>query len=99
MSFSRTAVAIASASAVVMDVSPTLFLGNLFAAVGPGDFGIGVLKGTIVGALIAISGCLRGMQSGNSADAVGKATTSAVVTGITAIILANAIIDWLATLL
>ena len=63
------------------------------------DFLIGVFKGTIFGGIIALSGCLRGMQCGRSADAVGAATTSAVVTGITLIILSNAVIDWLATLL
>ncbi|MFV1980375.1 MAG: ABC transporter permease [Rhodothermia bacterium] len=86
-------------SASVMDIAPRLFLGNLFGAVGIPDFAIGVAKGTIFGALIAISGCMRGMQSGSSADAVGKATTSAVVTGITLIIGANALVDWLATIL
>ncbi len=86
-------------SASVMDIAPRLFLGNLFGAVGISDFAIGVAKGTIFGALIAISGCMRGMQSGSSADAVGKATTSAVVTGITLIICANALIDWLSTIL
>lgn len=86
-------------SSVVMDIAPRLFFNNLFGAVGLNDFGIGILKGTIFGALIAISGCLRGMQAGSSADAVGKATTSAVVTGITLIIGANAIIDWLASVI
>jgi len=86
-------------SASVMDIGPRLFLGNLFGAVGIADFAIGVAKGTMFGALIAISGCMRGMQSGSSADAVGKATTSAVVTGITLIIGANALVDWLATIL
>lgn len=86
-------------SATVMDIAPRLFLGNVFDAVGLPDFGIGVLKGTVFGALIAISGCLRGLQCGRSAEAVGKATTSAVVTGITLIIGANAVIDWLASIL
>ena len=86
-------------SAMVMEISPQLFLGNLFGAVGINDFAIGVFKGTVFGGLIALSGCLRGMQSGNSADAVGKATTSAVVTGITLIIVANVIIDWLASII
>ena len=38
--------------------------------------------------LMALSGCLRGIQCGNSASAVGEAATSAVVTGIVAIIVA-----------
>ncbi len=42
--------------------------------------------------LVALAGCLRGMQCGRSASAVGAATTSAVVTGIVAIIVATAII-------
>jgi phospholipid/cholesterol/gamma-HCH transport system permease protein len=43
---------------------------------------IGMFKGTIYGALVAFSGCLRGMECGRSAQAVGEATTSAVVTSI-----------------
>jgi phospholipid/cholesterol/gamma-HCH transport system permease protein len=36
----------------------------------------------VFGALVALAGCLRGMQCGRSASAVGAAATSAVVTGI-----------------
>ena len=46
----------------------------------------GVFKASVYGVLIAISGCLRGMQCGNSSSAVGDAATSAVVTGIVFII-------------
>ena len=46
----------------------------------------GVFKGTVYGVLIALAGCLRGVQSGKSSSAVGDAATSAVVTGIVAII-------------
>jgi len=52
------------------------------------DCGIGVCKSVVFGALVALAGCLRGMQSGRSAAAVGAAATSAVVTGIVAIITA-----------
>jgi phospholipid/cholesterol/gamma-HCH transport system permease protein len=48
----------------------------------------GVFKAAVYGVLIAIAGCLRGMQSGNSSSAVGEATTSAVVTSIVAIVVA-----------
>jgi phospholipid/cholesterol/gamma-HCH transport system ATP-binding protein len=50
------------------------------------DCGIGVGKSVVFGALVALAGCLRGMQSGRSAAAVGAAATSAVVTGIVWII-------------
>jgi phospholipid/cholesterol/gamma-HCH transport system permease protein len=46
----------------------------------------GVFKASVYGVLIAISGCLRGMQCGSSSSAVGDAATSAVVTGIVFII-------------
>jgi phospholipid/cholesterol/gamma-HCH transport system permease protein len=42
--------------------------------------------------LVALSGCLRGMQSGRSAAAVGVAATSAVVTGIVLIVVASALL-------
>lgn len=43
---------------------------------------IGMFKGTVYGALVAFAGCWRGMECGRSAQAVGEATTSAVVTSI-----------------
>ncbi|HEY5734335.1 MAG TPA: ABC transporter permease [Gammaproteobacteria bacterium] len=45
-------------------------------------FFVGLSKGTVYGAMVAYAGCLRGMQCGRSAEAVGDAATSAVVTGI-----------------
>ncbi len=55
-------------------------------AVHLGDLIGGVFKASVYGVLVAISGCLRGMQCGNSSSAVGDAATSAVVTGIVFII-------------
>src|SRR5205085_7125369 len=46
----------------------------------------GVFKAAVYGVLIALFGCLRGMQSGSSSSAVGDATTKAVVSSIVAII-------------
>jgi phospholipid/cholesterol/gamma-HCH transport system permease protein len=48
----------------------------------------GLIKGTTYGAIVAMAGCLRGMQSGRSSLAVGAAATSAVVTSIVLIIAA-----------
>jgi phospholipid/cholesterol/gamma-HCH transport system permease protein len=53
---------------------------------------IGLFSSFVFGILISIAGCLRGMQCGRSASAVGEATTSAVVTSIVSIIVATAII-------
>jgi len=45
-------------------------------------FMVGLSKGGVYGAMVAYAGCLRGMHCGRSAEAVGEAATSAVVTGI-----------------
>ena len=50
------------------------------------DFAVGIAKSSVFGVLVAIAGCLRGIQCGRSASAVGLAATSAVVTGIVFII-------------
>jgi phospholipid/cholesterol/gamma-HCH transport system permease protein len=55
------------------------------------NFFVGVFKGSVFGVLVALSGCLRGMQSGRSAAAVGLAATSAVVTAIVLIVVAEGI--------
>jgi phospholipid/cholesterol/gamma-HCH transport system permease protein len=56
------------------------------------DLWIGLFSGFAFGILVATAGCMRGMQCGRSASAVGEATTSAVVTGIVSIVVATAII-------
>ncbi len=62
------------------------------ASVGLDDFWVGLFQSSVFGVLVALSGCMRGMQCGRSAAAVGEATTSAVVTGIVSIIVATAVI-------
>jgi len=45
----------------------------------------------VFGVVVALAGCLRGMQSGRSAAAVGLAATSAVVTSIVWLIVLDGI--------
>ena len=61
------------------------------AAIGFADVALGVLKGSVFGVLVAVTGCMQGMRSGRSASAVGDAATSAVVFGIISVIVATAI--------
>jgi phospholipid/cholesterol/gamma-HCH transport system permease protein len=56
------------------------------------DLWVGLFSAAVFGVLVALAGCLRGMQSGRSASAVGEATTSAVVTSIVSIVVAMAVI-------
>jgi phospholipid/cholesterol/gamma-HCH transport system permease protein len=68
-----------SAGSYVRETISTLTLVNLFG---------GIIKGTFYGVLIAIAGCLRGFQCGNSSSAVGDAATQAVVMAIVMIVVA-----------
>jgi phospholipid/cholesterol/gamma-HCH transport system permease protein len=78
-------------STLMLDVSPVLYLDRTIAAIRLSAFLLGVFKGAFFGVLVALTGCLRGMQCGTNAAAVGQATTSAVVTGITWIIASDGI--------
>jgi phospholipid/cholesterol/gamma-HCH transport system permease protein len=60
---------------------------------------IGLFHSAVFGVLVALSGCLRGMQCGRSASDVGYAATSAVVTSIVSIIVATAIITFMCEVL
>lgn len=73
----------------VLDLPPVQYWNQTIAWLRPGDLAFGISKSVIFGVIIAISGCLRGMQAGRSAAAVGDAATSAVVTAIIWIIVAD----------
>ena len=62
-------------------------------------FWVGLFHSFVFGILIALAGCLRGMQCGRSASEVGRAATSAVVTSIVSIVLATAIITFVCQVL
>lgn len=72
----------------MLHLSPTTYFQQTAHAIDLGDLAGGVFKAAVYGVLIALSGCLRGMQAGGSASAVGDATTAAVVTGIVWIVTA-----------
>ena len=62
-------------------------------------FWVGFSKSVVFGMLVAFAGTLRGMQAGRSAQAVGVAATSAVVTSIVLIIVVDAIFAVMTNLL
>jgi len=62
-------------------------------------FWVGLFHAFVFGILIALAGCLRGMQCGRSASEVGQAATSAVVTSIVSIVVATAIITFVCQVL
>ena len=76
----------------MLDIGYVEYFNQTKSGVGLNQLWIGLFHSIVFGVLVALAGCLRGMQCGRSASAVGDATTSAVVTGIVSIIVATAII-------
>ena len=74
-----------------LNMSPQLYFSQTFSMLTLWTCMQGLIKGTTFGILIALAGCLRGMQCGRSASAVGDAATSAVVTSIVLIVVSDAI--------
>ena len=83
----------------VLDLNLVEYLNRTREAVTMTYLWVGLFHSAVFGILVALSGCLRGMQSGRSASSVGEAATSAVVTGIVAIVVATAIITFLCDVL
>ena len=77
---------------VMLDLNVMEYYETTRSAISLTDFWIGLFQSSVFGVLVALAGCLRGMQCGRSASAVGDAATSAVVTGIVSIVVATAII-------
>lgn len=60
---------------------------------------VGLTHGFVFGVLVALTGCYQGLRCGRSAEAVGLATTAAVVFSIVGIVLATAVLTILFNLL
>jgi len=75
-----------------LDIGLLQYINQTTGALKLSYFFIGIIHAIIFGVLVSLAGCLRGIQCGRSASAVGDATTSAVVTSIVAIIVATGII-------
>ena len=73
----------------MLDLSPVTYAQHTIDSTTYANLIGGVAKATVYGVLVALASCLRGMESGDSASAVGDATTSAVVTSIVLIICAS----------
>jgi phospholipid/cholesterol/gamma-HCH transport system permease protein len=83
----------------MLDLNVMEYLNMTQASVRLKDFWVGLFHSAVFGVLVALCGCLRGMQCGRSASAVGQATTSAVVSGIVSIVVATGIITLICNVL
>jgi phospholipid/cholesterol/gamma-HCH transport system permease protein len=83
----------------MLGINPIEYLNRTQEALKLTTVWIGLFHSAVFGVLVALAGCLRGMQCGRSASDVGYAATSAVVTGIISIIVATAIITFMCEVL
>jgi phospholipid/cholesterol/gamma-HCH transport system permease protein len=74
-----------------LDLTVGSFMQEAYDILNLSDVLTGLVKGFAFSVLIAAVGCLRGLQTGQGADSVGRQTTSAVVSGLFLIIFADAI--------
>lgn len=66
----------------IYGVSPLAYAHSSLQAMTLTHVLIGLLKGTVYAVLVALAGCRQGLAAGRSAQAVGDATTAAVVQSI-----------------
>jgi len=83
----------------MLGLNPIEYLNHTQVAVQLSFVWIGLIHSIVFGVIIAVSGCLRGINCQRNAAGVGMATTSAVVTGITGIVIATAIITFICQIL
>lgn len=75
----------------VLQIPPSAYWIELLTAVAMPDLNTGLVKAVAFGLLVGLSGCLAGLKADRSAAGVGRAATSAVVTAILLIIVADAL--------
>jgi phospholipid/cholesterol/gamma-HCH transport system permease protein len=83
----------------LLHLNGTEYLSRTQGAVKLSYVWVGLVHSLVFGVIVAVSGCLRGIKCERNAYGVGKATTSAVVTGITGIVIATAIITFICQIL
>ena len=81
----------------LFDISAPLYLHQSLKLIGLTDFLIGVFKSLVFAALIGLIGCHHGLACGRNAQAVGQATTRAVVRIVVALVVSDALITLICT--
>jgi phospholipid/cholesterol/gamma-HCH transport system permease protein len=74
-----------------LSIPPAAYWVEMLTIVDMSDVMVGIIKAVVFGLIVGLSGCLRGLQSERNASGVGQAATSAVVTAILLIIIADAL--------
>ena len=82
-------------SVVSLHLDPIFYVTNSIAAVDQKDLYTGLLKAIVFGAVVGTVGCFYGMRVEGGAEGVGKATTKSVVTSLTSMLAADALLTTL----
>ncbi|MCL7461110.1 MlaE family lipid ABC transporter permease subunit [Pseudomonas sp. NW5] len=81
----------------LFDISAPLYLSQSLEMLTLTDFLLGLFKSLVFAVLIALIGCHYGLACGRNAQAVGQATTHAVVSIIVALVVSDALITLICT--
>ena len=73
----------------LLEIDPTYAWANMLKYTVPNHVAIGLVKSVIYGAIIAIISCYKGMNCGDGAEGVGRATTEAVVFSSITVLISN----------
>ena len=73
----------------LLGIDPTYSWYNMLRYTNTSDVAVGLIKSFIFGGIIAIIGCYKGMNCGEGAEGVGRATTEAVVFSSITILISN----------
>jgi phospholipid/cholesterol/gamma-HCH transport system permease protein len=74
-----------------LGIKPVWFISQLPTAIGFTNYAIGILKGLVFGAWVALAACHFGLRIEPNTESLGKGTTASVVTAITGVILIDAL--------
>ncbi|MEY2879239.1 MAG: hypothetical protein RLZZ15_1619 [Verrucomicrobiota bacterium] len=75
----------------LLSIPPSAYWIELLSSVNLTDVATGAIKATAFGLIVGLAGCMRGLQAERSAAGVGRAATSAVVTALVLLVVADAL--------
>lgn len=78
----------------IYNIPPAVFWNSANSFMNIWDLGSSLIKALIFGVLIAIIGSSWGLTTSGGAKGVGQSTTTAVVTSLLAIFIANFFLSW-----
>ncbi len=81
-------------SRIVMGLPPESFLSEVQRTLGATDIYTGLIRGGAFALLIGLVGCFRGLRTRHGPRSIGVQTTSAVVTGVFVVIVADAFFSY-----